>query len=418
MRMKARLISSLALVASLPGTCLFSQTTSTSSFKFSAPHQISLGTVSRAGTVQFLASGDVNGDGNTDLLVTFGSTPQLLLGDGKGGFTTKPTNLLIDDFTNLAVVLLDVNGDGKADFIVGGGGSYDHDCNEFPGALSIYLGDGRGNFTLANSYPQNPATFFTIAVGDFNHDGKPDLATLNNPGGLECSSPNTDILSVLLNAGNGNFTGGYGAVIQNAFGLVTGDFDGDGRTDLAYWLPINSGANINTLNGNGDGSFRTGPSYLTDSSAFQLAAGNLNGDKRTDLVVDLAAKNTPGALPRTATLLAKQTGGFYWQSAVSSNPPFGQLSGLLDVLDLNGNGKLDLLMSFPSASSSRPFSITKAYAGNGTGTFGQAQTLVSQTAYVNPVALPLTKNGLPAIILFPATASTTLSIEVLLNESK
>ncbi len=418
MRMNARLISSLALVASLPGACLLSQTTST--FKFSAPHQVSLGTISQAAPVQYRASGDVNGDGNTDLLVTFGSnaTPTLLLGDGKGGFTVKPTNLSISDYTNLSVLLWDVNGDGKADFIVGGGGSYDHDCNESPGALAIYVGDGLGNFTLANSYPQNPAMFFTIAVGDFNHDGKPDLATLNNPGGLECSQANTDVLSVLLNTGKGNFTGGYSAVIQNAFGLVTGDFDGDGRLDLAYWLPINSGANIITLNGNGDGSFRTGPSYVTDSDAFQLAAGKLNGDKQTDLVVDLAARNAPGALPRTATLLAKQTGEFYWKSAVSSNPPFGQLSGLLDVADLNGDGKLDLLMSFPAASTSGPFTITKAYAGNGTGTFGQPQTLVNQTAYVNPVALPLTKNGLPAIILFPANPSTSPSIEVLVNESK
>jgi hypothetical protein len=85
------------------------------------------------------------------------------------------------------------------------------------------------------------------------------------------------------------------------------------------------------------------------------------------------------------------------------------------LLDLNGDGKLDLLLPFVSSTS---LLTTKASAGDGTGTFQTPQTLISQANYNKPIAVPLTTTGLPAIILFPAVSSKTPSIEVLLNESK
>jgi FG-GAP-like repeat/FG-GAP repeat len=409
MRMNARLLLPLALVVLLPGACLLSQTTST--FKFSAPHVVPL----KSTGVQYFASGDVNGDGNTDLLVNVSSPvygPELLLGDGKGGFTEKSVNLPDPSSPDqLANLLLDVNGDGYADYISIFDGSFDHDCNTYAyGSLNVSVGDGKGNFTAGYSSQYNPIFSSSVAVGDFNHDGKPDLAVLTNSNS-ECGDSSNTIV-IYLNNGHGGFTGVLAADIttlgNGAGNLIAGDFNGDGRLDLAYTIDSNTSTNgqpeIRTLDGNGDGSFRGGPSYVIQGGAYEIAAGDLNGDKRADLVVSVNGFTTQ---PKIVSLLAKVAGGFYWRSALSTSPD--QIPRF-QLLDLNGDGKLDLLNHFDSS--------TRAYPGSGTGTFGHYQTLLSQTTYAGPIALPLKKNALPAIILFPAAASTPPSIEVLLNESK
>ncbi|MGI8770759.1 MAG: FG-GAP repeat domain-containing protein [Acidobacteriaceae bacterium] len=418
MRINARLLSPLALALLLPGACLHSQTTATASgFKFSAPHVVPL----KASAVQYFASGDVNGDGNTDLLVNV-NAPEALLGDGKGGFIETSVNLPSvgppDVLTNL---LLDVNGDGYADLITIDAGSFDHDCNIYAyGSLNVYLGDGKGNFKAGYSTQYNPIYTSSIDVGDFNHDGKPDLAVLTNGNG-ECGA-SSNVIVTYLNNGHDGFTGVFGADITNlgdaADNLTAGDFNGDGHLDLAYTIDSNTSTNgqreISTLDGNGDGSLRGGPSYAIEGGAYQIAAGDLNGDKRADLVVNAGARNAPGAQPKIVSLLAKVAGGFYWHSALSYSQ---RLYPGFQLLDLNGDGKLDLLLPF--VSSGTPALITsKLSAGDGTGTFQTPQTLLSQTTYYGPIALPLKKNGLPAIILFSAPGSKTASLEVLLNESK
>jgi len=113
-------------------------------------------------------------------------------------------------------------------------------------------------------------------------------------------------------------------------------------------------------------------------------------------------------------LLAKQTSGFYWRG---STPAASTRSPLFQALNLNGDGKLDLLTAFYSTATP-PVTTTKVYAGLGTGLFGAPQTILSQSAYTYPVAVPLIKGGKPAIILFPSTSSKTHSIEVLVNQSK
>src|SRR5690349_5621517 len=153
------------------------------SFSFSAPQLISL--PNEFGYDQVVGIGDVNGDGNTDLLTRGG----LLWGDGKGHFTPSgiDESALFDlsaypsnDFQSYPFPLVDLNGDGHLDFVQYVNGTYDVDHCDFNGndTINIFLGDGKGHFTFKTSY-QNIRTQSTSGViGDFNRDGKPDLAVI------------------------------------------------------------------------------------------------------------------------------------------------------------------------------------------------------------------------------------------------
>ena len=410
----------LALFAISTGARLFSQITPT--FKFSAPHVVSLQSTATLVHVQLLASGNVTGNGNTDLLTNIGFTPELLLGDGKGRFTEKLVTNGPNPNLDINSLLVDVNGNGIADYISTYGGGYDDQggCQETPGSLNVFLGDGKGNFVTGNTYPTDPSTNISIDVGDFNHDGRPDLALLSYSTDDCAPAPAQSDLVIFMGDGKGGFTSPYNVIVGgSASSLVTGDFSGDGHLDLAY-TAISFGTNlleIDTLDGNGDGAFRTGPTYVTDTIRVgNIAAGDLNGDKRVDLVVNLGAKSAEGAQPKIASLLAKVTGGFYWQSALYSQQIFpNEAYPNYQLVDLNGDGKLDLLMPFVSLTSQW---TTRLSAREGTGTFQPPQTVISQTSYGYPIALPLKSGRLPDIILFPTIANKSPTIEVLLNESK
>src|SRR5690242_6200279 len=139
------------------------------------------------------------------------------------------------------VVVRDFNGDGKDDVAVG---------NVFAAGdnVSIFLGDGAGGFTEAPGSPvpvgQKPCT---MTSGDFNGDGKVDLATAN------C---NSNDVTILLGNGDGTFTqppGSPFAVGSAPNGIVAGDLNGDGKLDLA--IANENDDNVTILLGNGDGTF-------------------------------------------------------------------------------------------------------------------------------------------------------------------
>ena len=112
-------------------------------------------------------------------------------------------------------------------------------------------------------------------AGDFNGDGRPDLAVANY---------GSNDVSVLLGNGDGTFQPQVTyAVGSSPVALVAGDFNGDGRPDLAV---ANYGANdVSVLLGNGDGTFQPQVTYAVGSSPTALVAGDFNGDGRTDLAV-------------------------------------------------------------------------------------------------------------------------------------
>src|SRR5438309_1429738 len=166
-----------------------------------------------------------------------------------------------------SVAVGDFNGDGKPDLAVANGSSPG-------GSVSLLLGRGDGTFQTAVSYAAGAAPH-SVAVGDFNGDGRVDLAVANAGGGN---------VSVLLGRGDGTFQPAANYDVgASPYSVAVGDFNGDGMADLAV---ANTGAGtISVLLGRGDGTFRTAVNYGVGASPRSVAVGDFNGDGKVDLAV-------------------------------------------------------------------------------------------------------------------------------------
>ncbi|MGA7697089.1 MAG: FG-GAP-like repeat-containing protein [Candidatus Sulfotelmatobacter sp.] len=265
-----------------------------------------------------LAVGDFNGDGNLDLVTANGIEADggitIFTGDGNGNFYGHGVgtgNALS------AVAVGDFNGDGNLDFAVVSWGP--------PSTVSVYLGDGSGsNFALASTLPVG-TTATAVVVGDFNGDGILDLAVLDQ---------DNNGLFILLGDGTGNFTLAS-TVAVGGWSVATGDFNGDGKQDLAV---ANNNGSVSILLGDGTGNFTLTSSFLATgpNGLYSVAVSDLNGDGNLDLAVS-AASNT------VYVLLGDGTGNFnqapppsLWGGPTISDPVTVVIS------DFNGDGKLDM----------------------------------------------------------------------------
>ncbi|HEV2462732.1 MAG TPA: VCBS repeat-containing protein [Acidobacteriaceae bacterium] len=446
-------------VLSLPLFCysIHAQTASDPpAFSFSAPQKILTGATIQSGNVVSVTSTDLNGDGNTDLYGQLfykdanGNEAFLnifLTGDGKGGFvlnansnTNDPNN--VNPFfaynpggpASPPAVFMDLNRDGNADTLyIDPGLTNTGVCPEpveRQGSISAYLGDGKGNFTPDGySLPLGDAfSTFTMTTGDFNNDSLQDGAMLTFlsadavPG---CDSGGISTPLLLLNNGDGTFADSFYYVsnIQvspRSSHLVVGDFNGDGKLDLAFvgkalnnaQVPPPTGNVIQVLYGNGDGTFVVGPTYTSDTTVDNMVAADLNADGKTDLVILTEPKN-PSTQFRIVTLLAKQAGGFYWASEVASSNPVT----LIGLMDLNNDGKPDL--AYYSYDSSTKVTSLRAFPGLGGGKFGTSQLIRNLAPNENDIIAPL-KTGGPLDIFYALSYPPNKNIYLyeMLNQSK
>jgi uncharacterized protein (DUF2141 family) len=284
----------------------------------------------QAGSVASVLSSDFNGDGKLDVA----GFNFVMLGNGDGTFQPPITISTLGG----PRVVADVNNDHIPDLITFG---------EYGGFLVVWLGNGDGTFRLAGSFNTGQGGPTYATVGDFNGDGNLDVAVVNEG--------NTGNVAILLGNGDGTFQSpiNYPTTQTFTWFVLTGDFNGDGKLDL---LVGSATSTINLLLGNGDGTFRS-PIAIDAGGCFG-AIPDLNGDKKLDIV--LVGCSTAGTDGDITVLLGNGDGTF----KKPVNYPAGA-SGLLKVRDVNGDGKLDVVVPDTRDGGNK----VAVLLGNGDGTF-------------------------------------------------
>jgi FG-GAP-like repeat/Putative Ig domain len=273
----------------------------------------------------FLATGDFDNSGKLGLaVVNLGeSAVPILLGNGDGTFTIPGSSVYGGGLYTNTLAVGDFIGNGNLDLAV---------ANSPEGAIDVVLGCGDGSFNQAPTSAEPDSSYMPV-VGDFNGDGKLDLAV--SGGGY--GSP-LEVVTMLLGNGDGTFslgkTFGTGA---NPWAIVAADFNGDGKLDLAI---TNVSANtVTVLLGNGDGTFTAaaGSPVTVGSGPYAIATGDFNSDGKLDLAV---ANQNDGSL---TILLGKGDGTF---TPSSSSPiAVGGAMYSIAVGDFNSSGRLGIAIA-------------------------------------------------------------------------
>jgi hypothetical protein len=277
-----------------------------------------------------VAIGDLNGDGKPDLVTTSTdgvSRVSVLLNRGGGRFGAARTYRV--GFQPLSVSIGDLNGDGEPDLAT---------ANLVDGTVSVLINRGDGRFLDSVDYPtvKDP---WDIAIADLNGDGKPDLVTVstNVPLGGYVSR-----VSVFINQGDGTFQPrvDYRPGRQPA-SVAIGDLNGDGKPDLAT---ANSSDSVSVFINRGDGSFQLRVEYRAGSGPRSIAIGDLNGDSKPDLVTANHNTSVSGDFVDGVSVLPGKGNGTFRSKLdymVPSDDPDLDFSSVA-VGDLNGDGKPDV----------------------------------------------------------------------------
>jgi hypothetical protein len=232
-----------------------------------------------------VATGDLNGDGNLDLVTDSWGNDQVsvLFGDGKGSFNTFGTFLDVGKMPYQRVRVGDINGDGKSDIIT---------TNLEGDNVTILLGDSKGGFkpSTGSPFPCGDSPF-NFAIGEVNGDGKPDLAIVNSPSST-ADGHGKDGLTILLGDGAGGFrmlAGSPFATGRIPNRVAIGDVNGDGVADIAVSSPDGNNITLFLMSSKGVASSST---IAIGGKPKGLAIRDLNGDGKADMVITNNSDNT------------------------------------------------------------------------------------------------------------------------------
>ena len=282
-----------------------------------------------------VAIADLNHDGNPDIVAADSGAIDVLLGTGGGSFGTVQTFPAGGQLNSLA--LADFNSDGNLDVASG---------SSTAGGIALFAGKGDGTFQPASIIPlPSSVGALTVVTGDFNGDGKPDLAVAYNPplpAGVSTTLPPGGIY-VLLGAAGGTFSTPRniplpGSVLPefSAAGFGVADLNGDGKLDLVVAYQTANRNQVVALLGKGDGTFKMATPAATLTSANTIVITDLNGDGKPDLVLGDCC-----GLTEASYMLGNGDGTFQPEVQFPSGPSPGAIA----VADLNSDGKPDLAIA-------------------------------------------------------------------------
>jgi hypothetical protein len=334
-----------------------------------------------------MIAGDFNGDSKLDIALlspTSGfqaDTVTTYLGNGDGTFNASATSTVTNlnqeggDVIQGSIVVADFNGDGKLDLAIVG--DYAN-----VGGVNIMLGNGDGTFTAGATLASSQG-FSQIATGDFNGDGIPDLVatTYFEPGGGV----------VFLGKGDGTFSTVATPLASSYFpsSIVIGDFNGDGKQDLAIGYASAYGVFL----GNGDGTFAQEAGSPFNGAGVSLIAGDFNHDGK----LDLAGIGGSGV----GVMLGAGDGTF---TAVPTSPlafPSGTGPFAIASADFNSDGVPDLAMLSRNNVNTALILLTEP-----------AETATATVNGIAPVGAGThnVEASYPGDSNYPASVSTTVSL--------
>jgi len=380
------------------------------------------------------ALADFNGDGRQDIAIMSeqsGNSIALALGNSIGRFDLQRQPISLSAApVNLATA--DFNKDGKADIVVtlspgfkqavligGGNGTFteiagptarnsvrriqagDFNGDNNPdliaaevGAVEVFSGDGQGGFSQPKSF--NTGSAPSVVTGDFSGDGKIDMAALNGA------------VSMFLNDGASGFTAGdIFAAGKAPSSLVAGDFNGDGKLDLA--APDPQQQSVSILLNSGESHFVAPTIFGSGSFISSIVTGDLNKDGRPDLI------SSGSSFSGVSVALGSGKGGFgmpiiYSQSFNSNDSVIA-----LAIADFNQDGNADLAVTVRESLNFTGAIVLLAGDGNGVFSATRSRRFALGALPYDLVAADFNGDGRPDLATVNALAN---EVSLLLNDGR
>ena len=263
-------------------------------------------------------------------------------------FSITPTFATNTDFTlgsgsqPVAIAAVDFNGDGTSDVAVADAGSK---------SIRILYGVGDGTFQAGTplAITGNP---YAMIIGDFDGNGLPDIAAAQAPG----TGGSTSSVTIFLNAGNETFDLGETTQVltsqtsTDAINLVAGDFNKDGKLDIA--TTNFSDNSVDVLLGAGNGTFTTNTRYDVGTQPQAIATADFDKDGNLDLAVTDYKSDDTGTFPVVSFLRGDGAGNFSTSADISTGQANDPTGKAIITEDYNGDGKPDLVAANPDGSAS------------------------------------------------------------------